>query len=74
MTDIILGTNWLRQHDASLNLQKECKLKLNLMDKKGKWAMRNLSLEPDEGRFEFNNNMEELQYSVFSTKLVFNNA
>ena len=72
MTDIILGTKWLRKHDASLNLKKEFTLKLNLKDKKGNWAKRELSLEPNEGRFVFNNMEEDIHYSVFTTKLLFN--
>ena len=40
MTDIILGTKWLRKHNVSLNLKKDLTLELNLKDNKGNWAIR----------------------------------
>ena len=70
--DIILGTMWLREHQASLNLDKVATLNLKLKDRKGKWGKRQLSLEPEKGTFLLND-VKNDNYAVFSTKLIFNN-
>ena len=71
--DIILGTKWLRDHQASLNLDTVTTLSIRLRDKKGKLGKRTLSLEPEKSTFLLkdggNDNVE-----VYSTKMIFNNA
>ena len=56
LNDVILGTLWLRQHEATLELKQDFKLQLTLKAKAGAWAMRNLSLKPEAGKFELNRN------------------
>ena len=63
----------LRKHQASLNLDKIATLTLRLKDKKGKWGKRNLSLEPEKSTFLLNN-VENDNYEVYTTKMIFNNA
>ena len=72
MNDIILGTKWLREHQASLNLDKVATLSLRLKDRKGKWGKRQLSLEPEKGTFLLNE-VENDNYAVYNTKILFNN-
>ena len=73
MNDIILGTKWLREHHASLNLNKVSTLDLKLKDRYGKWGKRQLSLEPEKGTFLLNNDEENVSYLVYTTSLLFNN-
>ena len=49
--DIIIGTKWLRNHKASLDLDIRATLSLRLRDTKGKLGKHMLSLEPEKSTF-----------------------
>ena len=70
--DIIIGTKWLRDHQASLNLDTVATLSLRLRDKKGKLGKRTLSLELEKSTFLLKDGGND-NNEVYSTKMVFNN-
>ena len=47
----------LRSHEATLELKQEYNLQLKLKDRAGISGFRDLSLEPESGKFKFNKNI-----------------